>query len=70
MPTLECPLCHGTVFRREEASLHGKWEVTHHIAEMLICEKCKFIMLFSEEFTWKTGRPQESLDAEGMKRRP
>ena len=56
MAALECPLCHGTVFKKEEGYLHSKWRMNDQFVRIMICEKCKFIMLFSEgKSIWDIG---------------
>ncbi len=45
---LECPLCGGSQFRKEEGRMDSKWGVTSHRITLLICEQCRFIMQFSK----------------------
>ncbi|MBP7832416.1 MAG: hypothetical protein KA035_01460 [Candidatus Levybacteria bacterium] len=43
---LVCPLCKGTKFQREEGKIDGRWGVTAHNIEILICDNCKYIIQF------------------------
>lgn len=45
---LECPLCGGSRFRKEEGRMDSKWGVTSHKITLMICEQCRFIMQFSK----------------------
>jgi predicted nucleic-acid-binding Zn-ribbon protein len=46
--SLRCPLCHGTDFQQEEGGLDSKWGFSQHRMWIMICEKCRFVMLFSK----------------------
>ncbi|MFX0137594.1 MAG: hypothetical protein ACFFDN_28405 [Candidatus Hodarchaeota archaeon] len=45
---LECPLCKGTKFKKEEGKMDSKWGITAHKITLMICENCKFILQFSK----------------------
>ncbi len=49
---LTCPLCRGTEFDEEKGRLESQWGMTEHKADMFICKKCKYIMLFGQGRTW------------------
>lgn len=43
-----CPICTFDVFRREKGKVDSEWGVTAHRVDMLICERCGYVLLFSE----------------------
>ena len=49
---LACPLCKGRKFQEEEGRLESKWGQTEHKVDMLVCKKCKYILLFNKGRTW------------------
>jgi predicted nucleic-acid-binding Zn-ribbon protein len=46
---LKCPVCNGTSFFEEERRLDSRWKATPRKVKVMICRKCKFMMLFAEE---------------------
>jgi len=45
---LQCPLCSGTHFHREQGRMDSKWGFTSHKIVLMICENCRYIMQFSK----------------------
>ncbi|NJD76378.1 MAG: hypothetical protein FIB08_04685 [Candidatus Methanoperedens sp.] len=43
---LECPLCKGTQFKKEEGKIDSKWGFSAHRVDLVICEQCGFVMTF------------------------
>ena len=43
-----CPLCGNATFRREEGKFDSAWGLTAHRVEMLICERCSYVLTFYE----------------------
>ena len=46
LPT--CPICGNLQFRQEKGKIDSAWGVMAHRVEILICENCGYILLFSE----------------------
>ncbi|MFX0168218.1 MAG: hypothetical protein ACFE89_02570 [Candidatus Hodarchaeota archaeon] len=44
---LQCPLCGGMQFHREEGRMDSRWGITSHKIVLMICEQCRYIMQFS-----------------------
>ena len=43
-----CPICRADVFRREKGKIDSEWGITAHRVDMLICERCSYVLLFYE----------------------
>jgi predicted nucleic-acid-binding Zn-ribbon protein len=57
---LECPLCKGTDFSREELAISGKWGV-HQSFVVLVCAQCGVSQFFFEgwKVLWNVGNRGE-----------
>ncbi|HEY3162985.1 MAG TPA: hypothetical protein VGJ71_01425 [Candidatus Limnocylindrales bacterium] len=43
-----CPVCSHRQYRQEKGKIDSAWGMTAHRVEILICENCGYILLFSE----------------------
>ena len=43
-----CPICGYLQYRQEKGKIDSAWGVTAHRVEILICERCGYVLLFSE----------------------
>ena len=44
---LECPLCKGTEFDREQGRMDSRWGITSHKLVLKICQRCGLVLQFS-----------------------
>jgi len=44
---LECPLCQGTEFDRQQGRMDSRWGITSHKLVLMICRRCGLVLQFS-----------------------
>jgi hypothetical protein len=48
-PTLTCPLCRGTGFRREESRVESRWGFSSHRMTLMVCDRCRYVLHFYDK---------------------
>ena len=46
-PVLQCPLCDGTEFDRQQGRMDSRWGITSHKLVLQICRRCGLVLQFS-----------------------
>ena len=44
---LECPLCQGREFDRQQGRMDSRWGITSHKLVLQICRRCGLVLQFS-----------------------
>jgi hypothetical protein len=44
---LQCPLCEGREFDRQQGRMDSRWGITSHKLVLMICKRCGLVLQFS-----------------------